>query len=127
MRLFNCRTKTLDEFVGFTPQYAILSHTWEVDEVVFDDLIDGNTDHTAMRGWYKIEQSREQALQDGLEYLWADTVCIDKSSSAELSEAINSIFNWYRDSTICYAYLCDLPAVALEASRWFLEAGPSKK
>ena len=101
MRLFNCRTKTLDMFVGSAPQYAILSHTWEVDEVVFDDLIDGNTDHTTMKGWYKIQQSCEQTLQDGLEYLWADTICIDKSSSAELSEAINSMFNWYRDSTIC--------------------------
>jgi hypothetical protein len=119
MRLFNCRTKTLDTFVGSVPPYAILSHTWGVDEVVFDDLINANTDHTTMKGWYKIQQSCEQTLQDGLEYLWADTICIDKSSSAELSEAINSMFSWYRDSTICYAYLCDLPAVALEDSRWF--------
>ena len=119
MRLLNCRTKTLDEFAGSTPQYAILSHTWDVDEVVFDNLNERNTDHTTMKGWYKIQRSCEQALQDGLEYLWTDTVCINKSSSTELSEAINSMFNWYRDSTVCYAYLCDLPAVALDDSRWF--------
>jgi len=119
MKLLNCCTKTLKEFVESTPKYAILSHTWGVDEVVFEHLNDGNIDHTTMKGWYKIQRSCEQALQDGLEYLWADTVCIDKSSSTELSEAINSMFNWYRDSTVCCAYLCDLPDVSFEASRWF--------
>ena len=37
-----------------------------------------------------------------------DTCCIDKSNSTELSEAINSIFRWYRDATKCYVYLPDV-------------------
>ncbi len=65
-----------------------------------------------------------QALLDGYDYLWADTVCIDKSSSAELSEAINSMFKWYRQANVAYGYLCDLEdargeASGLEDCRWF--------
>jgi len=120
MRLLNCRSKTLKVFSGdHAPRYAILSHTWEEEEVVYEDLIAENIGHTKKRGWYKIEKACEQAIQDRFEYLWVDTLCIDKSSSSELSEAINSMFNWYRDSLICYAYPSDLPRVALADSRWF--------
>ncbi len=122
MRLLNCRTKFLEEFVGdkITPRrYAILSHTWEKEEVVFSDITEGNADYTRKKGWYKIDKSCRQALKDGLDYIWADTVCIDKSSSAELSEAINSMFKWYQRASICYAYLCDLPEVPFHESRWF--------
>jgi hypothetical protein len=41
-------------------------------------------------------------------YIWIDTCCIDKSSSAELSEAINSMYRWYEESEVCYAYLEDV-------------------
>ncbi|PMD31381.1 HET-domain-containing protein [Hyaloscypha variabilis F] len=119
MRLLNSRTKVLEDFIGAAPPYAILSHTWEKEEVVFNILSDTNVDHTSMEGWYKIDKSCEQALQDGLDYIWIDTLCIDKSSSAELSEAINSMFKWYRDSAVCYAYLCDIPALDFADSRWF--------
>jgi hypothetical protein len=50
MRLLNCRTKTLDEFIGSPPQYAILSHTWDVDEVVLNNLKGRNIDHTTKKG-----------------------------------------------------------------------------
>ncbi|KAK4461563.1 HET domain-protein, partial [Cladorrhinum samala] len=39
---------------------------------------------------------------------WVDTCCIDKTSSAELTEAINSMYMWYANSTVCYAWLSDL-------------------
>ncbi|RYP91592.1 hypothetical protein DL770_002306 [Monosporascus sp. CRB-9-2] len=120
MRLLNCRTKKLEEFVGAAiPRYAILSHAWEDDEVLFRDIALDNVEYKAKKGWHKIERSCEQALRDGLNYVWVDTICIDKSSSAELSEAINSMFKWYRSSAVCYAYLCDLPEFDLERSRWF--------
>ncbi|KAI6022259.1 hypothetical protein BKA83DRAFT_53929, partial [Pisolithus microcarpus] len=47
----------------------------------------------------------EQARKDGYEWLWIDTRCIDKRSSAELSEAINSMYRWYQDAKVCYTYL----------------------
>jgi|TARA_R110002003_G_scaffold244_13_gene17550 hypothetical protein len=75
-------------------------------------------------GYEKVVACCELAASEGLQYAWVDTCCIDKSSSAELSEAINSMFAWYRDSSICYVYLdidIDgdyLTAETLERSRW---------
>lgn len=62
-----------------------------------------------------------RALQDGFQYVWIDTCCIDKSSSAELSEAINSMFRWYQESKICYAFLSDVAdgRTLFHESRWF--------
>ncbi|KAF2972352.1 hypothetical protein GQX73_g1355 [Xylaria multiplex] len=59
-------------------------------------------------GFWKILKTCLQARKDGLDYLWVDTNCIDKTSSAELSEAINSMYAWYRRASICYAYLSDV-------------------
>ena len=92
------------DFVGdHIPEYGILSHTWGADaeEVTFRDLVDG----TAMSkvGYDKIRFCEEQARRDGLKYFWVDTCCIDKSSSAELAEAINSMFQWYSKAVKCYA------------------------
>ncbi|KAI5992017.1 heterokaryon incompatibility protein-domain-containing protein [Pisolithus orientalis] len=58
-------------------------------------------------GYRKIIKSCEQA-KDGYEWLWVDTCCIDKQSSTELSEAINSMYRWYRNAQVCYAYLNDV-------------------
>ena len=54
-------------------------------------------------GYQKILGSCEQAKKDGYNWLWVDTCCIDKRSSAELSEAINSMYQWYENASICYA------------------------
>jgi hypothetical protein len=108
------------------PPYAILSHTWgaDEDEVTFLDLTTGIG--TTKAGYRKINFCADQAALDGLEFFWIDTCCIDKSSSAELQEAINSMFRWYRDSAKCYVYLDDVPAssldkneLAFQKSRWF--------
>ncbi|KAF1988157.1 HET-domain-containing protein [Aulographum hederae CBS 113979] len=90
------------------PQYAILSHTWGPDgeEVTYDDMIKKSGEHKL--GYKKIQFCGNQAKNDGLQYFWIDTCCIDKSSSAELSEAINSMFRWYQNSTKCYVYLADV-------------------
>ncbi|RMY72718.1 hypothetical protein D0862_14403 [Hortaea werneckii] len=109
MLLLNARTYALKFFhtAKSAPPYAILSHTWEDDEVLFQDMDDLES-AKAKSGWQKIEYICRQALEGGLEWAWVDTCCIDKSSSAELSEAINSMFKWYECSTVCYVYLCDL-------------------
>ncbi|RMZ17309.1 hypothetical protein D0862_00872 [Hortaea werneckii] len=113
MLLLNARTYALKFFhtAKTAPPYAILSHTWEDDEVLFKDM-DDLEKAKAKSGWQKIEYICRQALNDGLEWAWVDTCCIDKSSSAELSEAINSMFNWYKCSMVCYVYLCDLTMTA---------------
>jgi hypothetical protein len=60
------------------------------------------------RGAKKIEYGSSQCQKDHVDYIWIDTCCIDKSSSAELSEAINSMYRWYEESEVCYAYLEDV-------------------
>jgi hypothetical protein len=41
-------------------------------------------------------------------WVWVDTCCINKSSSSELQEAINSMFSWYKSAPECYVYLEDV-------------------
>src|ERR1051326_155563 len=76
------------------PPYAILSHTWGpiAEEVTFADVKGGGGEKKA--GYNKIRFCGEQARQDGLQYFWIDTCCIDKTNSVELQEAINSMFRW---------------------------------
>jgi len=125
---------SIAEFSGKNiPPYAILSHTWGADneEVTFRDVVEGSGSSKA--GYQKIRFCGEQAARDDLRYFWVDTCCIDKSSSAELAEAINSMFRWYKDSDKCYAYLSDVSVSdgepsrlawesAFQKSRWFTRA-----
>ncbi|KAM0325787.1 hypothetical protein ACHAQA_007089 [Verticillium albo-atrum] len=96
MRLIDVRTKEIRQFYGGdTPPYAILSHTWGNEEISYQDwTCDLSPNLAAKSGYRKIVGACLQAEQDNLDYLWVDTNCIDKTSSAELSEAINSMFMW---------------------------------
>ena len=128
MRLLRATDMTFHEFEGSSiPPYAILSHRWEGDEVSYQEMSDRAT-ATDMKirfiknqeleiqtaaterksGFNKIQQCCAQALEDRIDYVWVDTCCINKSSSAELSEAINSMYAWYQQSVVCYAYLSDV-------------------
>ncbi|KAH7311232.1 heterokaryon incompatibility protein-domain-containing protein, partial [Stachybotrys elegans] len=125
MRLINVSTLEMEEFpAGKAPPYAILSHTWGQDheEMTLRDMYDkinrpGN-------GSFKIQKCCQQAKQDGLQYAWVDTCCIDKTNAVELTEAINSMFRWYRGAAVCYAYLSDVSGAEfmpkLHSSRWFM-------
>ncbi|GAP89462.1 putative het domain-containing protein [Rosellinia necatrix] len=113
MRLLNVDSKELHEIPDSTltkTKYAILSHRWEErGEITFRDL--GNLDDPQLRTSYeKIDGCCRQAKADGLAWVWIDTCCINKDSSAELSEAINSMFRWYEDAEVCYVYLSDVPS-----------------
>jgi hypothetical protein len=93
MRLLNTRTLSLRHFDSLLPEYAILSHTWgsDEDEVTLQEIQSGDPQHRDKRGFEKIARFCAVALENGYEWVWADTCCIDKSSSTELSEAINSM------------------------------------
>lgn len=123
MRLLDTTTIAVEEFQGDLPEYAILSHTWETEEVTLPDLTSDKKRSKA--GWAKILKCCELCRNKGCKYVWIDTCCIDKSSSAELSEAINSMFRWYQQAAVCYAYLGDVQSTQaglLEQifhSRWF--------
>lgn len=112
MRLIEARTLvetqriSFVEFYGDRPRYAILSHTWDShQEVIYQDCTHESS--KSKTGYEKIRKTCELALGDGLDYVWIDTCCIDKSSSAELTEAINSMFLWYQEASVCYVYLVD--------------------
>jgi hypothetical protein len=118
-----------DDLIEDIPRYAILSHTWRLDgdEVTFEDLQSLSAKSKA--GYDKIRFCGAQAKKDGLQYFWVDTCCIKKSSSAELQEAITSMFEWYRRAVKCYVYLSDVSTSkhghddkmqsAFQNSRWF--------
>jgi hypothetical protein len=128
---FRLTRKLLDDAM---PRYAILSHTWGDDsqEVTFDDMVEGAGRGKA--GYKKIKFCAEQAASDGLGYFWVDSCCIKKSSDAELSESLNSMFRWYQRAAKCYVYLSDVSSrnrrtgdgntestweQALRNSKWF--------
>lgn len=121
---------SLINFEDPLPPYATLSHTWGVEEVTFGDLISGAGKRKA--GYSKICFCGEQARRDGLRYFWMDTCCIDKSSSAELTEAINSMFRWFAEAAKCYVYLSDVfvnkrnEEDHLSQARWESDFGMSR-
>ncbi|KAK3314282.1 heterokaryon incompatibility protein-domain-containing protein [Apodospora peruviana] len=88
-------------------RYLILSHTWGDQEVTFQDM---NHLKTAKKkkGFKKIKGICEINLHPDVKHVWVDTCCIDKTSSAELTESINSMFQWYKDASECVVYLEDL-------------------
>ncbi|KIM59673.1 hypothetical protein SCLCIDRAFT_57695, partial [Scleroderma citrinum Foug A] len=96
-------------------KYAILSHRWIGQEVDYDEIVElakmdeeTRVEIRQREGYRKILDSCKQAEKDGYKWLWVDTCCIDKQSSAELSEAINSMYRWYENAQVCYAYLHDV-------------------
>ncbi|KAF7557059.1 hypothetical protein G7046_g6117 [Stylonectria norvegica] len=127
MRLLNVQTQKLESFLGDPPPYAILSHTWGLGEITLQDLESGA--QKSSPGWIKITGFLETLVRRSPappEYAWVDTCCIDKTSSAELSEAINAMFRWYKDAVCCYVYLDDVHHTesgpvghSFESARWF--------
>ncbi len=119
----------VDRFVpSDVPPYAILSHRWEPgnQEVTYRDLLNGLKDGKS--GFRKLQFCRDQAEKDGFEYFWVDSCCIDKSSSAEISESVNSMYKWYKGAQKCYVYLTDVSKPlrtseveqsTFQASKWF--------
>ncbi|CAI6313011.1 unnamed protein product [Periconia digitata] len=126
MRLIDCCKSPfrMEEFM--TPPeepFAILSHTWQDEEITFQDFADDAL-RTSRKGWGKVQRTCLEAQQLGYRYVWIDSCCIDKTSSAELTESINSMFQWYSDADTCLVYLFDFHSSVsgtsmLSSARWF--------
>jgi hypothetical protein len=140
MRLLNTETLELKQFFGNPKHpYTILSHTWGDAEVTLQEfrssnnpIHQGRTSHgtaiEAKAGYGKILDCCKRSLDDGYRWTWVDTCCIDKTNSVELSEAINSMFQWYQNAAVCYVFLDDvtkppdpqeIPRDPIHRSRWF--------
>ncbi|KAL8924104.1 MAG: hypothetical protein Q9208_004241 [Pyrenodesmia sp. 3 TL-2023] len=117
MRLLHTETLEFQEFFDSqTPVYAILSHRWTGNEVSFEEFYQRKEQDG--QSFSKIKDCCRFAMEDGYEWVWIDTCCIDKRSSAELTEAINSMYAWYQNSGVCYAYLVDVLMVMDEYGNW---------
>jgi hypothetical protein len=110
MRLLNTNTLEFKDFFK-PPPYAILSHRWGDDEISFNDYETGSRRDGP--GYQKIISCCAFAQSRGRDWVWIDTCCIDKRSSAELSEAINSMWEWYGEAEECYAHLSDVSCSSL--------------
>ncbi|CAK1368378.1 unnamed protein product [Cercospora beticola] len=109
MRLLNVRTRGFEQFYADAPAYAIASHRWAAAaETSYQDVQKHR--NTEKAGYKKVEgfvQYVKKHVPD-VEWLWIDTCCIDQKYSAELSEAVNSMFKWYQKAVVCLAYLVDV-------------------
>ncbi|THU84277.1 HET-domain-containing protein, partial [Dendrothele bispora CBS 962.96] len=124
MRLLNTENFKVEEFLTDSniPPFAILSHRWGDNKLLFKDIQNLKT-AKKKPGWPKVRDACKYVKKYRFKYIWIDTCCIDKSSSAELSEALNSMYKYYGDSQVCIAYLGDVPGGKSEErfgeSGWF--------
>ena len=107
--IFNGQEPTTSDLHDDLPPYAVLSHTWGKDEVTFDEMLWGEESTKEKAGYRKIQDFCRVARDHEFQYAWIDTCNIDKRSSAELSEAITSMYGYYRKADICFIYLADVP------------------
>lgn len=132
MRLINVESLDIESFLGQPKPYVILSHRWGSHEVKFEDYasvkdkIKGQITKPQVNdpntGISKIAKACLQCRKLKLEHLWIDTCCIDKRSTSEESESINSMFSWYKEAKICLVYLPDIGngfPKAFSESEWF--------
>ena len=118
-------TKVLKFCNDEATEYAILSHRWiDSTEVDYEEMIGlakmDKQEQDGIRGrqgYKKIVNTCRRAKEDRYRWVWIDTCCIDKRSSAELSEAINSMYRWYANAKMCYAYLHDVDGSSFPTKR----------
>lgn len=118
MHLLNLETLRLEEFLSDIPDYFILSHRWGEDEITYRDIttlsiseLEQKKSWPKLLGFVNASRNPDHDYPKP-KYGWVDTFCINKYSSAELSEAINSMFSWYRRATLCIAFLNDVSATS---------------
>ena len=82
MWLINASTRKLEYFTDedrVPGGYAILSHTWDGEEVIFDEIHTPEATHKA--GYKKIEYSCVQTLKDSFTHIWIDTCKFEQARS----------------------------------------------
>ena len=135
MRLLHTTTFRLGSFPNPTtpkiPPYIILSHRWGDREITFQEIetVKNTPELHNTDGYKKVSGCCQLAASVGFQWVWIDTCCIDKTNDVELTQALNSMYSWYRQSELCYAFLVDTPSQKVEdptakdskfrKSRWF--------
>jgi hypothetical protein len=123
MRDTNLRMERIHDVVETFFQYVMLSHRWEAKELPLNEVQDRNVyDLDAVDGTAKLQSFCKVVRDARYRWAWSDTCCIDKSHHIELQQSVNSMFIWYRHSTLTIVYLSDVPPLsrsgALAKSVW---------
>lgn len=80
MRLLNVETYELKDIIENVP-YAILSHRWYKEEITFEALNGAqlkNTEEQSIQA-DEIRSTCARAKDDGLDWVWIDSCCINKA------------------------------------------------
>ena len=118
MRLLNTSTYKVSGMGAVRADYAILSHRWlRNGEITYQELNStnargSNLDETQLESLNKTKEACAKAREQGLDWIWMDTCCIDKTNAVEYTRSINSMFEYYRKAKVCYAYLSDVDCSA---------------
>ncbi|KAF5366450.1 hypothetical protein D9758_009727 [Tetrapyrgos nigripes] len=109
LRFIDVSTLRLVEFnkEEIIPPYAILSHRWTEEEVVYKEFLNPEESRTKM-GYQKILGACRQALQDDIHLIWVDTCCINQGDPADIAANITSMYAYYQNAEVCYVYLNDV-------------------
>lgn len=116
MRLLNIDTLEFREFnADNVPPYLVTSHRWSDDEATYKDVLkrrnESSEGYKKIKGFCDVARKLNGNLRRPAErssWIWIDTCCINQNSSSEVSESINSMWNWYTGATHCIAYLRDV-------------------
>ncbi|KAH9211069.1 heterokaryon incompatibility protein-domain-containing protein [Leptodontidium sp. 2 PMI_412] len=127
MRLLHSSSLELKDFAdSVPPRYAILSHLWGPDEATIEDFRGSrNISDLLSHGHHKIKNCCMQAQRDGIQWVWIDSCCVDRSIRDELSDTINLMYKWLENSHVCYAYLSTVSSAVgqimptFEQFKWF--------
>ncbi|KAI6023734.1 hypothetical protein BKA83DRAFT_4052912, partial [Pisolithus microcarpus] len=115
------QTKLIHTTVSGYFQFVTFSHRWGIDEPLLRN-VEGHSiyDMSTDGGFGKLQAFCLRACEQNYLWAWSDTCCIDKDSSAELQEAIGSMFAWYRRSALTIVHLSDIPNTgSFGTSEWF--------
>jgi len=123
-RLVDTFTLKLVEFSEYAtiPPYATLSHSWIAgEEIAYGEFMHLEDGTKLKSGYLKIEAACRQARKDDIRYIWVDTCCIDRGNHADIKTNITSMYAYYQNAQVCYAYLVDvpIPVIWFRASKWF--------
>ncbi|KAK7461859.1 hypothetical protein VKT23_008289 [Stygiomarasmius scandens] len=129
-RLINTYTYELVDFANekSVPEYAIISHRWrEGEEVGFAEFttraLDKNKPNACPSGYTKIMKACEQARRDEISWIWIDTSCIDQDNHEDVARSIKSMYAYYRNARVCYAWLHDVSASLTPSTTWNVVEG----
>ncbi|KAI6119604.1 hypothetical protein EDD16DRAFT_1480102, partial [Pisolithus croceorrhizus] len=126
--LSSCRTRSPDQCTALIHttisgyfQFVTFSHRWGVNEPLLRDVEGRSIYRMSITGGLgKLQAFCLRAWEQNYLWAWSDTCCIDKDSSAELQEAIGSMFAWYRRSALTIVHLSDVGHTSsFGSSAWF--------